>query len=179
MQIQGPNGNVANVDEEGRLRAFAVSEPEDKHLNQEGGVHSIYFDVTPAAANDYFYYLENTGTSNLLITDVRISSSVATNLYYEYVSGTPIYVTGTDASDTNRNLGSSRQLSAVSKYDTDITGLTSEGIIFFERCAVADTRYKLSTTSNILIPQGKAIAFRREAATGAIKALVSVVDAKT
>jgi len=176
MQIQGPNGNVAKVDDEGRLKAFAVSEPEDKHLNQEGGVHSIYFDVTPAGANDYFYYLKNTGTSDLLITDIRISSTVATYIYYEYVSGTPTYVTGTDAADTNRNLGSSRQLTAVSKYDTDITGLTSEGVLFFDRCATVDTRYKLSTTSNIIIPQGKAVAFKREAATGAIKAVVSVVD---
>jgi hypothetical protein len=176
MQIQGPNGKVATVDEAGRLKTFAVSEPEDKFLNQSGGVHSIYFDVTPAGANDYFYYLENTGTSNLLITDIRISSTVATYIYYEYVSGTPSYITGTDTADTNRNLGSSRQLSAVSKYDTDITGLTSEGIVFFERCAAADTRYKLSTSSNILIPQGKAVAFKRESATGAIKALVSVVD---
>jgi hypothetical protein len=67
-------------------------------------------------------------------------------------------------------------LNAESKYDTDITGLTSEGVVFFESCASTDTRYKLSTSSNIIIPQGKAIAFRREAATGEIEAVVSVVD---
>jgi len=176
MQIQGINGNVASVDDENRLQTVAVSEPEDKYLNQRGGVHSIYFDVTPAGANDYFYYLENTGIKDLLITDIRISSSVATNLYYEYVTGTPSYVTGTTADDTNRNLGNSSLLSAVSKYDTNITGLTSEGVIFFESCTNVDTRYKLHTTSNIIIPQGKAVAFRREAATGVIKCLVSVVD---
>ena len=179
MQIQGPNGKVAGVDDGGRLMAFAVSEPEDKRLNQEGGVHSIYFDVTPAGANDYFYYLNNEGIHDILITDIRISSSVPTNLYYEYVSGVPSYVTGTDTEDTNRNLGSSRQLSATSKYDTNITGLSSEGVLFFERCATADVRYKLSTSSNIIIPQGKAIAFRREEATGTIKALVSLVDSKS
>lgn len=179
MQIQGPDGKVSKVDDEGRLMTFAVSEPEDKHLNSEGGVHSIYFDVTPTGANDYFYYLENTGTHELLITDIRITSTVATYIYYEVVSGTPVYATGADTLDTNRNLGSSRQLTAVSKYDTNITGLTSDGIIFFERCANVDTRYKLSTSSNIMIPQGKAIAFKREAATGAIKALVSVVDSQS
>lgn len=176
MRIDGPNGTVAEVDAKNRLKVFAVAEPEDKQLNIDGGVHSVYFTVTPAGANDYFYYLENTGTSDLDITDIRISSSVATTVFYEYVSGTPTYVTGTDAADTNRNLGSSRALSVVSKYDTDITGLTSEGVLFFEECATADTRYKLSTSSNIIIPQGKAIAFKRVAATGAIECLVSVVD---
>ena len=178
MQIQGPNGKVVNVDGQGRMDVFGVAEPEDKYLNQSGAVHSIYFSVTPAGANDYFYYLKNTGTSDLNITDIRIKSSVATTIYYEHVSGTPTYVTGTDTSDVNRNLGSSRLLDVESKYDTDITGLTSEGVIFFERCDTADTRYKLSTTSNIIIPQGKAIAFKREAATGLVECVVSVVDSR-
>lgn len=178
MQIQGPNGAVANVSQDSQLEAFAVSEPEDKFINQRGGVHSIYFSVTPAGAGDYFYYLKNNGTSDLNITDIRIKSSVATTIYYDYVTGTPTYVTGTDAQDCNRNLGSSRLLNAESKYDTDITGLNFEGVLFFERCASADTRYKLTTSSNIIIPQGKAIAFRREAATGLIEAVVSVVDSE-
>ena len=176
MQLNGSNGNVAEVSDSGQLSAFAVSEPEDKFINQRGGVHSIYFSVTPAGANDYFYYLKNTGTSELSLTDIRIKSSVATTIYYEAVTGTPTYVTGTDTQDCNRNLGSSKLLNATSKYDTNITGLTSGGVLFFERCATADVRYKLSTSSNIIIPQGKAIAFRREAGTGLIEVVVSVVD---
>lgn len=178
MNLEGHSGNVARVDSAGRLLTFSVSEPEDKHLNQEGGVHSIYFDVTPDNANSYFFYLKNNGEHEILITDVRCSSSVPTYIYYEFVSGDPTYVTGTDTSDTNRNLGSPRQLNTESKYDTDITDLVPEGIIFFESCDTADKRVKLSTSSNIIIPQGKAVAFRREAATGALKMLVSVVDSR-
>ena len=176
MQITGPNGQVADVDFENRVKTFAVTQPEDKHINLEGGTHSIYFTVTPAGANDYFYYLKNTGVSDLYITDIRIKSTVVTDIYYEYVSGTPTYTTGTATGDVTRNLGSARSLSVESKYDTDITGLTSLGVLFFECCAAANTRYKLSTSSNVIIPQGKAIAFKREAATGVIEALVSVVD---
>ena len=176
MQIQGPNGRVVEVDDDNRLKAFAVSESEDKAINKQGGTHSIYFTVTPAGADDYFFYFENTGQSDLFLTDIRASSSVATTLFYEFVSGVPTYVTGTDAQATNRNLGSARALDAVIKFDTNITGLTNEGVLFFEECANANTRYKLSTTSNIIVPQGKAVAFRREAATGAIECVVSVVD---
>lgn len=178
MNLEGHNGKVAEVDDKHRLLTFSVSEPEDKHLNQEGGVHSIYFDVDPTGADAYFYYLKNKGEHEILITDIRVSSTVSTYLYYEMVSGDPTYVTGTPTADTNRNLGSPRQLNMDSIYDTDITDLIPEGVIFFESCDTVDKRFKLSTSSNIIIPQGKAVAFRRSASTGSIKMLVSVVDSK-
>ena len=168
-------GNRVKVDSENRMHTFAVVEPEDKHINKEGKVWSIHLSVTPAGANDYFFYLKNTGTEQVSISDVRISSTVATQVTYEHVSGTPIYVTGTDASVTNRNLGSSNAPEVTAKYDTDITGLSTSGILFFEECANADTRYKLSTSSNIIIPQGQAIAFKRVAATGQIDCVISLV----
>jgi hypothetical protein len=174
-QIVGVNGLVADVSNENRLLVDSVSQPEDKHLNLEGRVFSLYFTVTPTGADDYFFYLKNNGTSLLDITDIRVRSSVATTLYYEHVSGTPTYVTGTDVATTSRFLGSANLPTMEAKYDTDITGLTSEGVLFFEECAAVDTRYKLSTTSNIVIPQGQAVAFRREAATGEIDCVVSLV----
>lgn len=176
MKLYGPDGKVVKVNDENRLLTETVSVPLDHHLNSAGGVFSSYFKVTPAAANDYFYYLKNNGLKNLRITDIRIKSSVATNVFYRVVAGSPTYVTGTDSEITNRNLGSSKELTVESKYDTDITGLTASGLLFFERCAVVDTIYHIRTTSNILIPQGQAVAFQREAATGEIECVVSIVE---
>lgn len=177
-RIVGPDGRVVEVDEENRLKTFAVSQREDKHLNEEGKVWSVYFSVTPAGANDYFFYLKNNGVLDLKVTDIRISSSVPTTLFYERVIGTPAFVSEQDAQVTSRLLGNAKAPTADLKFDTDITGLSPQGVLFFEECAVADTRYKLSTTSNILIPQGQAIAFRREAATGTIETLISVVESE-
>ena len=173
--IVGPNGKVALVDEEGRLMAFAVSEPEDKHINREGGVHSAYFTETPAGANDYFFYIKNTGTTDIFITDVRCSAGAATTIYHESVSGAPSFISEESITTTNRNLGSPKTLTAQISHDTDITGLTSDGTLFFEKIVVADARYKLSTTSNIIIPQGKAVAFRSTVATP-IECVISIVD---
>jgi hypothetical protein len=170
------SGTRAQVDSENRLRTFSVIEGEDRHVNREGKVWSIYAEVTAAGANDYFFYLKNTGSALLGITDIRISSSVATRLDYDFVTGTPTYVTGTDCEITSRQFGSSRTPDIVTKYDTDITNLSKEGTIFFEQCAVADTRYKLTTTSSIMLLQGQAIAFKRVAATGAVTAIVSLVE---
>jgi len=172
-------GYTAKVDNENRLKTFSITQTEDKHANTEGVYNSIYFTVTPAGANDYFYYLQNTGTSDLSITDIRISSSVATNILIDKVSGTPSYVTGTDAEITNRNLGSSKVPSVTNKYDTDITGLVTEGTVFFQECPVADTMYHFKATSTIIIPQGQAIALKRVAATGLVTVLVSLSEASS
>ena len=170
-------GRTATVDYENRLSTFAVSQAEDKHANIEGHYDSIYFEVTPTGANDNFFYLQNTGTADLALTDIRISSSAPTNILLDKVSGTPVYVTGTDAAITNRNLGSSKVPSVIAKYDTDITGIVDEGVLLFQECPSADTLYHFRTSSNIIIPQGQAIALQRVAATGQITCLISLTVA--
>lgn len=170
-------GRTASVDDENRLATFAVSQAEDKHSNVEGHYNSVYFEVTPAGANDNFFYLQNTGTEDLAITDIRISSSVPTNILLDKASGTPTYVTGTDAAVTNRNLGSSKTPSVIAKYDTDITGIVDEGVLLFQECPVADTLYHFRTSSNIIIPQGQAVILKRVGATGQITCLVSLTRA--
>lgn len=178
MQIEDGEGSglKAGVDKENRLKVLGVSEPVDRHVNRtEAKSWSVSFEaVTAAGANDYFFYLKNTGTETYTITDIRISSSVATKIDYDRVSGTPTYVTGTDCAIVNRNTSSTNSPTISCKYDTDITGLTDEGLLFFEQCAVADTRYKLTTTSNIILTPGQAIAFKRVAATGAVTGVVSL-----
>lgn len=173
-QIKGINGDVADVDNENRLQVFSVSQNEDKHLNTQDKYWSVHFQVTPTAANDLFFYLKNTGTKDLYITDVRISSTVPTMVYYRQVSGTAS--AGTAATITPRNLGNPSTPTATIEYSVDFTGLTSGGILFFEECATADTMYSLKTSSNIIIPQGQAIAFERIEATGQIECVVSVAE---
>lgn len=172
--IKGPDGRAADVDAKNRLTTFAVTQGEDKHLNSGGGVFSLEFNVAAAGANDYFFYLKNNGLKDIFLTDIRVSSSVPTTLFYEHVTGTPAFVTGTPVDVTSRKLGSASELQADATFDTDITGLVSQGVLFFEECSVADTLYHVRTTSNIIIPQGQAIAFRREAAAGDVQALVSI-----
>ena len=178
MIITNTNSIAADVTDEHMLKTSAVSQPEDKHLNESGNVFSVEFEVTPANANDYFFCLKNNGIKDLFITDIRISSSVITRINYKAVSGTPVFVAQSTAAATNRNLGNSKKLDADIFYDTDITGLTDDGVVFFEKCDTAGKLFHLRTSSNIIIPQGKSIAFQREAATGDIECMVSVVVAE-
>ena len=169
-------GYTAGVNSINRFLTSAVIESADRLQNATGKVWSLYFAVTPVGAGDYFFYLENTGTKILHITDIRISSSVASQISYHYVTGTPSYATTATVTTTNRNTGSAGAPSATIRDDTNITGLTSAGIVFFEECAVADTMYHLRTTSNLRLDVGAKFAMERVAATGLVTCLVSLVE---
>lgn len=171
--IQDPtSGNTASVDDNNRLSTFAVAQPETKCTNIEGLSNSLFFEVVPTGANDKFFYLENTGVQDLSITSIRISSSVATNILIKKVTGTPS--AGSAAAVTNRNLGNVTAPDITATFAVDITGLTDDGVLFFQECPDADTMEVLRIASNIIIPQGQALAFERVAATGDITCLVSL-----
>lgn len=176
--IKGPDGRAADVNELNQLMTASVSQDIGQFSNIVGKVFSIYFTVTPTAADDYFFYLKNTGTLNFGIGKIEISSTVATDIFYDFVSGTPTFVTGggdgTPAQVTNTNLGSAIPLVADAIYDTDITGLTSQGVLFYEKIPTINTRFVQDVSSAIIIPQGKAVAFRRVAATGALDVVLRI-----
>jgi hypothetical protein len=170
-------GRTAIVDEEFRLKTFSIVQSEDKHTNVEGDYNSLYMQVTPAGAGDYFWYLVNDGQADVTITDIRIVSTVATQINIHIVTGTPIYVAATDTLNTNKNLGSNKVPKITSKYDTNITGLTSGGILLFDSIDTPNELVHMKTTSNIIIPQGQAVALERVAATGLVTCLVSLTKA--
>lgn len=166
--IKGPNGNIANVSDAGSLQVAATTQSLAEAFNFNGLIFAATGLVTPAGAGDYFLYIKNTGTLDLAATIFSFSASVPTEIKVDHVTGDPIYVGETAAEITNLNLGSSNSLPAIVNFDTNITGLTKVGQLFFEECAVAETRYTQGIISSIVIPQGKAIAIRRMAATGEI-----------
>ena len=175
MNIQDArNGNTASVDSENRLTVASVSQEIDKHSNVLGHYDVIFFVVNPTGANDYGFYLKNNGTEDIAVTDMRIISTVPGLVFLDHVTGTPAYSSVTAATVTNRNLGSSSSPTLIANYDVDITGLTKQGELIFQQCAVADTEYESRITSNIIIPQGQAIALRREEATGTLTVLISM-----
>ena len=167
----GNGGYGAEVDSENRLKVLSHAKKFDRHVNEEGRYWSTYFTNTPTGANDYFFYCKNTGTSNLHITDIRISSSVTSQITYETVTGTA--AGGSNCTIVNRQIGNSQIPVATIQQGVDITGLT--GTIFdFEECNVANQLYHRSYSSTIIIPQGQSIAFKRIEATGLITCSVSI-----
>lgn len=176
MQIHGPDGKVVTVDSDNRIKTSSVTIHNDKYLNQIGLYWSIKADETTALADQYFFYLKNQGLNDLFVTDMRIVSSVALNsARIDHVQGTAS--TGTDSEVTNRNLGDPTEITGIVQESTAFTGLTKLGELFFQKMDVADRQYHLSTTSNIIIPQGQAIAIRSALAAN-VEMILSVAKSQ-
>lgn len=150
-------GKQAEVDSYFRLKTQSVVLPEDKQQNINGAVWSVKQSTTPVGANDYLFYFKNTGTETYAITDIRAWVAGASKLYIQAVTGVATHAAGVDLTPVTRNLGSSKTITGTLKEDTNTTGLTGSDL-FVIPCPVADTLYHLSTSSNIIIPPGQAIA---------------------
>ena len=182
MQITGPGAGgsgvqIAVIDSEGRLHTHATIVHEDKVANEDGRYWSIDIpDIDPVGANDYFLYIKNTGIVDLGLTDWRLSSNAATRVDIDWVDGVPAYVGATAVTPSSRKLGSGREPDATINLDTDITNLTKSGRLFKIELDTAGKMFQDTTTSNIIIPQGKAIAFKRVAVSGVIDGTISLIQ---
>jgi len=179
MQIDDPNGPYAGVTKENRLKTRSVGELFDAHENHHHGtVWSLpFFDIDPVGANDKFFYITNTGTKDIAISDARVSCGTTTGrMYIKKVTGTPTFTAGADITPVTRNTVKSPNLGATVKSDTDTTGLTDDGTIFFLELDTVDKLFHLKTSSLIIISPGKAVALEWVAATGTVSGIVSVIE---
>ena len=178
LQDGGGTGQEAIVDSEGRLYGFATVEEEDKHTNKHAGkVWSYPFTVTPVGAGDYFFYFKNTSNTNAYLTDVRIYAPTAEVVGLHVVSGTASYTAGSDITGVNRNTGSALSLSATVKSDTNTTGLTDDGELYFQVCEAGKLSH-MKSSANIVIAAGAAIALKATNGAIALKCMVSIVGAE-
>jgi hypothetical protein len=171
-------GRTTKVNEENRLDVESVSRSLDQHINElYQKCFSLPFDaIDPVGADDYFVYMKNTGTKNLHITDLRIRSTVAGTVEIRAVSGTPSYTADTDITPVNLSIGSSESLTGTFKTDTNTTGLTNEGVLFYHRLNTVGQEEHLRTSAHIIIPPGQAVALLWDAATGALSGTVSMYE---
>lgn len=171
-------GNTAQINAENRLDTESVTRPLDQHINElYKKTFSLPFDaIDPVGADDYFVYLKNTGVRNLHITDIRLRSTVIGTVEVHGVTGTPSYTSDTDITPVNRTIGASQTLDMISKTDTNTTGLTSTGTLFYIRCDTANEQAHLRTSSHMIIPPGQSLALLWDTSTGALSGVISVYE---
>lgn len=166
--------NGATVNNLGQLNTFSTVEPEDKTENRLGKAWTASISVTPAGANDYFFYFENTGTVDYSLTHIRAFSAALTKISVQRVTGTPSYTSATDITPINRNLRFTAGMQATIKQDTDTTGISGDEIYFLQLDTANETRL-LAPSSEIIIPPGGQLAFLSTVST-AITATVSLAE---
>lgn len=118
-------GGLAQVDTEGRMHTYATTEVEELHTNRLNADHYIvYCDITPTADGDYFLYIKNTHTLDMIINWYRIWTASAAEAFdlIRNPSGTP---TGTATlTPTNMNFGSNKTATAQVFESVDMGGLS-------------------------------------------------------
>lgn len=170
-------GYTAKVDNKNRLVAFSITETEDKHQNREGLQWSVPIKVTPSAGISVFFTLENTGTVPLAITDIRSYCATAGEIIVmEWATGIPVRTSALDIPAVPKNGGSSRVPVAEIVQDTKTSNLTADGVIYHQVLDTANKMYKLSTSANIIIPQGAIFTMSSSTGGSAINSIVSIVE---
>jgi hypothetical protein len=170
-------GKLVKVNSGNRLYTKAVTSTEDADINTSvGKVWSVSFEgLNPAGANDNVLYIKNTGDANLAISTIRLSvDTAASQIKVNSVSGTPSG--GSAITPISRTVGSASLPTATIETGTDITGLTSEGTLYFIQCAAVDTQYELVCKSKIRIPKGKAISLNIETATANLTGTITLFE---
>jgi len=171
----GVNGSVKVKDN--RLLVESVTKTEDQDINESSGkVWSLPFEgLNPTGADDYVFYIKNTGNNDLKISDFRLSAdTAATQIEIHCVTGTA--ANGSTLTPVSRTVGSSAIPSATIETGVNITGLTSVGTLFFMQLSTVNVQYKLSTSSKIIIPKGHAVAISVETATANLTGVVSLFE---
>jgi hypothetical protein len=170
-------GFTARVDSEGRMHTVAHTNPTDFHTNNDfGKVWSLPFGPRdPTGVGDYVFYLKNTGSNNIAVTDIRLScTGAASQVSIDAVTGTA--AAGTTIVPVARNLGSTASPVAIAEDSVNITGITTAGTLFYMEMPTVSTLYHLKTTSNIILPKSSAIGISVAVATSIVTGMVSIVE---
>jgi len=169
MEIIGRIGAKAyalSVDSQGRASVAASSEAEDRHINQHNGkVWSIDLDGAVANAGTYVAWFQNTSQAQYHMTDMRAHCLDAASMLD--VDEVTVATIGNQtpflpSQVASRNIGNSTVPSGNMDYATTATGLTGLTKIanIFHAGSLDNQSSHLSTSSNIIIPPGGALAIK-------------------
>jgi len=169
MEITGRVGaktHAWSIDSQGRGQIAASSEAEDRHINQlNGKVWSIDLDGAAANAGTYVAWFQNTSQVFYHMTDMRAHCLDAASILDvdEVTVGTignntaflPSHVASRNIGNSTIPTGSMDSAASA----TGLTGLTKVANIFHAG-SLDNQSSHLSTTSNIIIPPGGALAIK-------------------
>ena len=178
MFFQGISSFFANVNKDNQILTDATARHRSEFLNgQEGKVWTLDIDaIDPVGAADKFFYIKNTGTVDIKIHSIRISSTVAGFVAVKKVSGTASFTAGADVTPLSMRTNTSPVVQATIKTDTDTTGLTDEGV--FDRISLDTANREAFHTydSTIMIGAGGAVALEWSAATGILTGVIMITE---
>jgi len=167
-------GYLAKITPENRLSTFAVTETENRDINERTEEsYLLYVDITPTGAADCFLYMKNTSADNMVINWYRIWSGTnadAIDIYRNRV-GTPAGTTA--VVPANMNFGSPNTATADCYEGVDITGLSGGALLDRLRLSGDGKDVIDSYPGDILVPRDSNISFQAVTGTFPLEVTIS------
>jgi hypothetical protein len=115
-------GYQAEVNEQNMLSVSSVVKGLNYYANRQGNFYSVTDVMTPDSTGSCFYYIKNTGDSDLIIQ--RLSIHVASHEVIKgYLNDLGVPIGGITHVPVNRNGGSNNVCDCSAKCGSNITGL--------------------------------------------------------
>jgi hypothetical protein len=168
MRIENGVGEsrYAEVNAEFQLATNSVTETLEHFVNSQKGKSWIaVVQQTPTGAGDYFFYIKNTGTVNMIFEgiDYRVASAEQVRIFLNHVGTTS---GGSSVTAVNLNTGSSAAPSATIEAGNDITGLSGGSVASRLFLTSTETTH-FNFSQDIVIAPGGTLAL--EAVAGSIQ----------
>lgn len=144
-------------------RAFVIGADVglEQTLNTLGLSVSLVFEgVSAAGTDDYIFYYQNQGQQTIFFGRIYFQSDIPVTIWLDRVTGSPVFSTPANVEQTNRKLGFPVSNVNLAQTDSDITGLTQSGKVFFERIDTAAQQVVLDTGTGFMVPKNEAFAIR-------------------
>ena len=162
MRIYGPNGKVANVNDQNQLEVKAITHSAEHYANHViEEAYQVPFAVTPAGALDCFFYLKNTSEHDLFIEGFSYAAGAAETIYVQIANtGTAVLTDGTEQTPANCNAGSGHDAdvtcySGTANEAVDITGLAGGREIERLNIAAATDKKWHNFETDVIVPKNK------------------------
>ena len=179
MFITGTRSKLnADVNDDFQLLTDATARHRSEFLNgKDGKVWNLDINaIDPVGAADKFFYLKNTGSVDIKVHSIRLSSTVVGFVAVKKVTGTASFTAGVDVSPLSFKTNATPVVGATIKTDTDTTGLTDEGVWGRMSLETVDREVLHDFPSTIMIAPGGALALEWSAATGALTGSVMITE---
>jgi hypothetical protein len=167
-------GFLAEVTAQNRLSVTAVTETENKDINERtGGSYLLYIDITPTGALDNCLYMKNTSADNMFINWYRVWSGTnadAIDIYRNMV-GTPAGTT--IVTPVNMNFGSNDSATGDFYEGVDITGLSGGNLLDRLRLSGDGKDVVDGYPGDIIVPRGSNISFQAVTGTFPLEITIS------
>jgi hypothetical protein len=166
------NKTGARVNAIGELQVAAITETAERFANKDNGqAYSINIEQTPTGANDNFFYLKNTSSTDQLVLEGIDNYAGSAEEVLIFLGTTGTTSGGTAVTPANLNTSSTKGITGTIEAGNNITGLTDGTQIYKIKLGTSQSQFNFE--QDLVIAPGGVMSM--QAVAGSIKINMNVL----